>query len=319
MRLRPTPPELYNAFVRRHPGDNPRFAVLFTWIHPCRACTLRIMDMFGRGGRQRPVWDIPTYIGHRTQGEELNPPLTQDDREAIYRMLDSVFLPLYRIGRVLISLHEYAVEASIQESTELCDSCALSIQGINNNINNNIIFNCPSIDVEIKESAAISDVPSNLRRSATGKTCKSISPCGYYGKDYLWCHTTDGIRNWDYCCTGPCGIHSSKGYDWCTSGSKWSQCKVEKLPNERYTYNLKQCRSTHKCGFYNQDYAWCYTTDGSWDYCCTQECGLHGWTKDWCTIGNSWKYCKRQELPDTSVTEIDRSPVAAPSMTEPNV
>lgn len=135
--------------------------------------------------------------------------------------------------------------------------------------------------------------------SASGKRCKSA--CSYNGKDYFWCYTTDD--SWDYCCTSECGIHSSGGnYDWCTSGKKWSKCKVQKLPYPRYTYNLKECRSDHECGFHGGNYAWCYTAGGGWDYCCTQNCDLHGQKYDWCTTGSSWQYCGRKDLPNTAIT-----------------
>ncbi|KAK2850861.1 hypothetical protein Q5P01_007137 [Channa striata] len=35
--------------------------------------------------------------------------------------------------------------------------------------------------------------------AVNGRTCKTDSPCGYYGHSYRWCYTTDGT--WDYCCT----------------------------------------------------------------------------------------------------------------------
>ena len=139
-------------------------------------------------------------------------------------------------------------------------------------------------------------------RSSLGKTCKFDSLWGYHNEAYASCNTTDD--NWDCCCTGDCASHG-KHYDWCTSGTKWSYCKIETMPYPRHTYNLTPCRSDSTCGYHGKDYAWCHT-DSSWDYCCTTERNMQekNFHYDWCTTGisNKWQYCKRDKLPRRLIT-----------------
>ena len=420
------PSQLLDSYTRNNPNNPPQFAVLYTWIHPCRGCSAQIINTFGQGGGHTPVWNIPTYIGRTTAGTYLHPPLTPQERQDITNMLLVVALTLLQIN----CRQEYDV-ALVQDEPELCDTCILS--GISD------IFNCneeekesehdelcrinagqttstgktcksdnecgyhdysyawcyttdgswdycctgscgnhdntkydwcisgntwqycvrqsfpyPTLTTSGKNCRSGSqcgfhdgtayawcyttfsddwdyccaseceqynqkydwcttgtssskwqyckrEISTSIYYSATGKSCSS--ECGYHGKNYFWCNTNDG--SWDYCCSGECDIHSpSQSYDWCTSGNTWSQCQVHTLPYPQYTYNLKECRSNNKCGFHGEKDAWCYTMDGSWDYCCTQNCDLHGQKYDWCTTGNSWQHCKQETLPEMHITAI---------------
>ena len=86
--------------------------------------------------------------------------------------------------------------------------------------------------------------------------------------------------------------------DWCTTGtnSKWQYCHRDLKATYRSSLG-KTCKSDSPCGYHNYAYAWCYTTDNSWDYCCTGDCASHGSSYDWCTSGTKWNYCKMETMP----------------------
>lgn len=285
------PGQLLQAYTNNNPGDPPSFAILYTWIHPCRDCTDEIIDTFGTGRGHSPVWDIPTYIGRTTAGTFLHPPLTAQDRQDIRSMLVLAALSLFYIKGPRDD--EIAL---VQEETGLCDTCTIGGDDMN------LMFDCKEEEGSVRDelrSVSVNEYKTcgeqvHVRITATNKTCRSDNECGYHNQNYAWCYTTDG--SWDYCCTGQCGNHKNKRYDWCESGDKWQYCKRQSLPSLSLTASGKPCRSDSRCGFHDgTDYAWCYTT-GSWDYCCTSECEQYDNIYDWCTTGTSsskWQYCKR--------------------------
>lgn len=308
--------QFYNNFIDANPGDAPRFAVLYTWIYPCRACADQIAANFGEGSQ----WPIPTFVGRTTQGNRIHPPLTDQDRVQIEQILVLAFIQLFHIRQSSISV--LASKLDNQTNTmfgrfedNLCDSCYLNSKGLDNEFNcedtgPSSPDSCPTDvaphSVEIDQlngnngtvamkadEPCCKPGPTELFRAAKGQKCKSTSPCGYSGESYVWCYLEDG--GWEYCCTGECGNHGNTGYDWCTSGSTWQSCHRDPTRFDR-TATLELCRSDHKCGFHGEDYTWCYKQSGSWDYCCTSNCEQYGESYDWCSAGSEWQYCKR-DLP----------------------
>ena len=308
-------PEFYQGFIRANPGNPPQFAVLYTWIHPCRDCTSAIAANFGQGHGSIPAFDVPTYVGRTTQGNLINPPLTDADRAAIANLLRLNLISLFyiRAPRGSIQLQDERDNRTMIAEYEdtLCDSCSL-----NENINN--LFNCkdtgsstpdscsPQVISETEELDQNGNIvkvsteipccdpaPVDLYKAAQGQKCKSDSPCGYHGYSYAWCYLEGG--GWEYCCTGACGNHGNTGYDWCKSGDKWQKCHRDPV-EKSVTANGFACKSNHQCGFHGYDYTWCYKDEGGWDYCCTSNCEQYGNNYDWCSAGEAWSHCKR-DLP----------------------
>ena len=60
------------------------------------------------------------------------------------------------------------------------------------------------------------------------------------------------------------------------------------------------CRANHPCGYHDEKYSWCYVDfDGSWEYCCTGNCGHNGdYDYIWCNSGSKWQYCGYYDLGD---------------------
>ena len=315
----------YQGFVNANPDNAPRFAVLYTWIYPCRDCTNGIVSNFGRAEGDNPAFPVPTYVGRTTQGNLLHPPLTDDDRTEIANLLllhliRLFYIRVFRSSTLVLEMENPAGNMTmIAESidNDLCDSCYLS----NKNVDN--IFNCEdtgssspdecpaNVGVEMTElnqnnkavkittdEPCCQPGPVNLFTAAKGQQCQSDSPCGYHGYSYVWCNLQGG--GWEYCCTGACGNHGDKGYDWCQSGDKWQYCHRNPAQSG-LTATGAACKSDHQCGFHGNDYSWCYKAEGGWDYCCTSNCEQYGKDYDWCTAGNEWQYCKR-ELPGDKIS-----------------
>ncbi len=297
--------QFYQNFLAAHPNDPPVFAVLFTWIHPCRDCTQQIIANLGFGQGLHPAFgNTPTYVGHTTQGNLLHPPLTNNDRNAISQLL--YYYWIYLIHIPWPPLIEIALEndllknntdAYIDEEMELCNTCLLGGGDVRKE------FNCnrekgSSLADEIQQTGDGScNQETFYFTTSTGKTCKSEND--YHNN---WCYTTD--NSWDYICSGgQCGNHGNTDYDWCVSGTSWAYCNRHSLPYPDVTVKRDKCKSSPgypSCGYYGESYAWCYT-DTDWDYCCTSTCEQFGKDYDWCTTGKSWKYCKR-DLPESTHT-----------------
>eukprot|EP00118_Oscarella_pearsei_P008307 m.41968 g.41968 ORF g.41968 m.41968 type:complete len:124 (+) comp33315_c0_seq2:249-620(+) len=85
--------ELYNSFVGFSiPLD---YIILYTWIHPCKKCPDRIKHKFPNGKFK----DRQVYIGYTTQGNKIDPPLTEKDRNSIANSFRLAGLPFYRIKK----------------------------------------------------------------------------------------------------------------------------------------------------------------------------------------------------------------------------
>ena len=74
------------------------------------------------------------------------------------------------------------------------------------------------------------------------------------------------------------------------------------------TLDGTHCRNGHTCGFYDEDYLWCYTDwSNNWDYCCEDDCDFRNKTSYmWCITGNNqrWNYCSQR----SSVVAISGNP-----------
>ncbi|KAL7869876.1 hypothetical protein AOLI_G00138640 [Acnodon oligacanthus] len=111
--------------------------------------------------------------------------------------------------------------------------------------------------------------------------CKSDHPCGLHGQDYYWCYKESG--SWDYC-SPPLWKSKAKDGHYCRVN--YACAKYGKSDNRCYTdysdtkqacctqddcfsaINDKTCKHDHPCGHHRESYLWCWTTDGSWNYCC---------------------------------------------------
>ncbi|XP_063065764.1 uncharacterized protein LOC134457717 [Engraulis encrasicolus] len=115
-----------------------------------------------------------------------------------------------------------------------------------------------------------------------GAQCRSGHTCGTHGYSYYWCYTAS---SWDYC-SPPLPLGVTRGGQYCRSNhncgwygyphtwcytdydDNWGYCCRSK---DRFSaLNGKTCQAQHPCGHYGYGYLWCRTTDGSWEYCCTQ-------------------------------------------------
>ncbi|XP_028417335.1 uncharacterized protein LOC114541731 isoform X2 [Dendronephthya gigantea] len=109
-----------------------------------------------------------------------------------------------------------------------------------------------------------------------GKKCKNA--CAERGEKYKWCYLLNG--GWNYCglvqnrlqrfktrygydCVDDCSYYPSKGYYYCHTNINYDYCS----PNSDTTIYGKACKGNSKCAFHGYSYTWCYTNDGSWDYC----------------------------------------------------
>ncbi|KAL0152194.1 hypothetical protein M9458_051917, partial [Cirrhinus mrigala] len=117
--------------------------------------------------------------------------------------------------------------------------------------------------------------------TATGVRCQDNYPCAKYGTKYYYCKTSSGKKEY---CSPP--LWRSK------------------------TKNRKDCRNNHACANYGEKYTWCYTDDkNNWDYCCASDdcnltvsgktcvsnCSLGKSNYLWCyTTDGSWDYCCRE-------------------------
>ncbi|KAK3532188.1 hypothetical protein QTP86_009300 [Hemibagrus guttatus] len=115
-----------------------------------------------------------------------------------------------------------------------------------------------------------------------GERCKDKHPCATYGYDYYWCEKASG--SWDYC-SPPLWKTKAKDGKYCRNnhacakyGERKPYCYTDYDNNDKpccisddcfSAVNGKTCKSDHPCGYHDYEYLWCKTTDGSWDYCCT--------------------------------------------------
>ncbi|CAB4008823.1 Hypothetical predicted protein [Paramuricea clavata] len=109
-----------------------------------------------------------------------------------------------------------------------------------------------------------------------GKKCRA--KCAQHGENYNWCWLVKG--SWNYCglvqnrlqrfktrygydCIDDCSYYPSKGYYYCNANEDWDYCS----PSYDATIYGKACKDNSKCASRGKSYTWCYTKDGSWDYC----------------------------------------------------
>ena len=95
--------QFYDKFKERH--GHPQFAVLYTWIHPCKECAVKIATNFGKKN-QKPVWNTPMYIGYTTLGNStyMMYPLTKDDHTFVKRLMAGCLLPILILPYITLNL-----------------------------------------------------------------------------------------------------------------------------------------------------------------------------------------------------------------------
>ncbi|KAG7313864.1 hypothetical protein KOW79_022360 [Hemibagrus wyckioides] len=60
------------------------------------------------------------------------------------------------------------------------------------------------------------------------------------------------------------GCHQNgKSYYWCKTRKGWDYCSVR----QNTDYKGNECKREHPCDLHDEDYRWCYTTNGEWGYC----------------------------------------------------
>nr|AFU81781.1 endonuclease domain containing-like protein [Ctenopharyngodon idella] len=100
-------------------------------------------------------------------------------------------------------------------------------------------------------------VPEKQKTAADGSQCLSVSE----SSNSCQCNTVGGIKP---CCSTPCLYQDKLNSYRCYSGQTLIKC------SPRYsliTYNGQRCKDDHPCATYGEDYYWCRTIAGSWDYC----------------------------------------------------
>jgi hypothetical protein len=145
-------------------------------------------------------------------------------------------------------------------------------------------------------------------------------------KKYWWCGFYGSPDKWAYCsppkvtynnkkCTSDCK-QEGKSYYWCkTADNSWDYCSPEQKLNElalkwkspSYTRTVERGICKTPCQKYKNEYWWCDTVRGGWDYCspfdkdyeltykgeiCIGRCVFY---KDYhyyhCETQSSWDYC----------------------------
>ncbi|KAK7149124.1 hypothetical protein R3I94_008663 [Phoxinus phoxinus] len=141
-------------------------------------------------------------------------------------------------------------------------------------------------------------VPEKQKTAADGSQCLSVSDSSGGCK----CTLVDKTKP---CCSSPCLYqHKLKGYR-CNSGQTLIEC------SPRYSLvsaHGHRCKDDHPCATYGEDYYWCNTVSGGWDYCSpplwrskaingklclsNHACAKYGSRKPWCYTDDKGNYAK---------------------------
>ncbi|ROL48117.1 Endonuclease domain-containing 1 protein [Anabarilius grahami] len=116
------------------------------------------------------------------------------------------------------------------------------------------------------------------------------------------------------CCSTPCLYKDNLQSYRCSSGKELIACSP---PYSLITYKGERCKDDHPCGTYGEDYYWCNTISGKWDYCspplwrskakngqdCRSDhaCAEYGSSSRWCYTddGNKHKCCTSDDCSST--------------------
>ncbi|KAF4115261.1 uncharacterized protein LOC131537548 [Onychostoma macrolepis] len=116
-------------------------------------------------------------------------------------------------------------------------------------------------------------VPEKQKTAADGSPCSKFSDSTYSCE----CETNGEIKS---CCSTPCLYRDNLNSYRCYSGQTQIECSA------RYsliTFKGEKCLDDHPCATYGNDYYWCNTISGSWDYCSPPL---------WRSIAKNGKYCR---------------------------
>uniref|UniRef100_A0A671SGJ3 Si:ch211-165i18.2 n=1 Tax=Sinocyclocheilus anshuiensis TaxID=1608454 RepID=A0A671SGJ3_9TELE len=100
-------------------------------------------------------------------------------------------------------------------------------------------------------------VPEKQKTAADGSPCSSFSDSRYSCQ----CETNGEVKS---CCSTPSLYQDNLNSYRCYSGQTQIECSA------RYslvTFKGEKCLDDHPCATYGNDYYWCKTISGSWDFC----------------------------------------------------
>ncbi|XP_059363236.1 uncharacterized protein si:ch211-165i18.2 [Carassius carassius] len=118
-------------------------------------------------------------------------------------------------------------------------------------------------DLRKRDISGVSDavecllVPEKQMTAADGSPCLSFSDSRYS----CVCETNGEVKS---CCSTPCLYQDNHNSYRCYSGQTEIECSA------RYslvTFKGEKCLDDHPCATYGNDYYWCKTISGSWDFC----------------------------------------------------
>ncbi|XP_039597839.1 uncharacterized protein LOC120518893 [Polypterus senegalus] len=127
------------------------------------------------------------------------------------------------------------------------------------------------------------------------------------------CRTESGSMP---CCSSPCLYSSNQMAFFCRSLEQTISCSPQ---YSIVTISNKLCVTNQGCATYGKNYYWCFTQDGSWDYCIPpavqgitikgvecisgKVCGTYGKKYTWCYIDtkNNWDYCCLSNIPNVAI------------------
>ncbi|XP_048008769.1 uncharacterized protein LOC125273880 [Megalobrama amblycephala] len=127
-----------------------------------------------------------------------------------------------------------------------------------------------SVKLTFSSSSSYSTMAEELQVS-TERACLITN----YGKESVECQLVPKKRNiaadglpcsssTKPCCSTPCLYKENLQIYWCSSGQELIACSP---PYSLITYKGERCKDDHPCSKYGQDYYWCNTISGGWDYC----------------------------------------------------
>ncbi|ROJ64364.1 Endonuclease domain-containing 1 protein [Anabarilius grahami] len=166
------------------------------------------------------------------------------------------------------------------------------------------LFNDRKNFISKRDTSEVSDAVECLLVPEKQNTAADGTQCGIVSKpsDGCQCNTRGGIKP---CCSTPCLYQDNHNSYRCYSGQTLTECSPQ---YSLITYTGERCKDDHPCATYGQDYYWCSTIAGSWDYCSpplwtskaingkycrsNHACGTYGSGYMWCyTDYDNWDYC----------------------------
>ncbi|KAB5517709.1 hypothetical protein PHYPO_G00170330 [Pangasianodon hypophthalmus] len=118
-------------------------------------------------------------------------------------------------------------------------------------------------DLRKSNISGVSDAVECLLVQEKQKTAADGSPCSSFSDSRYSCQCeTKGETK--SCCSTPCLYEENLNSYRCYSGQTQIECSAH---YSLVTFNGQKCLDDHPCARYGEDYYWCKTISGSWDYC----------------------------------------------------